>query len=101
MKDNLSINIKIDSRTYPLVIERKDEEKYRQAAKLLNDLVFQYRNHFGDIDTQDIMAMAAFQFVLKYLDEKNNAEGSPLIDEIKNLNDDIADFLAEKAGIRS
>lgn len=101
MKDKLSINIRIDNRGYPLLVNRDDEEKYRQAAKLLNDLILQYRGLFSDKDSQDIMAMAAFQFALKYLDKKKDAENIDLISEIKNINDDIADFLKQKAGKRS
>ena len=96
MKDKLSINIKIDNRGYPLVINRDEEEKYRQAAKLLDELVTQYRSNFTDKDSQDILAMAAFQFVLKYLDEKKRADVKPLITELKNLKDDISDFLEKK-----
>jgi cell division protein ZapA len=101
MKDKLSINIKIDNRGYPLLVDRNDEEKYRQAAKLLNDMVFHYRGHYADKDSQDILAMAAFQFVLKYLDEKMEAESSLLINEIKNINDDVSDFLKLKTGNKS
>jgi cell division protein ZapA len=101
MKDKLSINIRIDNRGYPLLIDREDEEKYRQAAKLLNDMVFHYRGHYADKDSQDILAMAAFQYVLKYLDEKKNAESNLLINEVKNINDDISDFLKLKVSSRS
>jgi cell division protein ZapA len=101
MKDKLSINIRIDNRGYPLLVNREDEEKYRLAAKLLNDLILQYRGLFSDKDSQDILAMAAFQFALKYLDKKKDAESVELINEIKNLNDDLSDFLKQKASVRS
>lgn len=97
MKDKLSINIVIDNRGYPLVVEREDEERYRHAAKLLNDMVHHYRGLFADKDSQDILAMAAFQFVLKYLNEKKNAENDLLLNEIKNLNKDVSDFLKQKS----
>lgn len=101
MKDKLSINIVIDNRGYPLVIDREDEEKYRLAAKLLNEMAQYYKSQFSDKDSQDILAMAAFQFVLKYLDEKKDTKYDLLINEIKNLNDDISDFLKSKAEIKS
>ncbi|NQU87382.1 MAG: cell division protein ZapA [Mariniphaga sp.] len=101
MKDKLSINIIIDNRGYPLVVDRNDEEKYRQASKLLNEMVYHYRGQYADKDSQDILAMAAFQFVLKYLDEKKDATNELLIDEIKNLNDDVSDFLKQRAETES
>jgi cell division protein ZapA len=101
MKDKLSINIKIDNRGYPLLINREDEEKYRLAAKLINEMVIQYRSHYVDKDPQDILAMAAFQYVLKYLDKQKEAESSSLINEVKNINDDISDFLKMKVSAKS
>ena len=36
MTEKLSINIKIDGRTYPLKVEKENEEKFRKAAKIIN-----------------------------------------------------------------
>ncbi len=35
----LSINIKIDGRIFPLEIDRDEEERYRKAAKMVNEIV--------------------------------------------------------------
>ena len=101
MKEKLSINIVIDNRGYPLVVDREEEEKYRHAAKLLNEMVFHFKGQFADKDSQDILAMAAFQFVLKYLDEKKDEKYNLLLNEIKNLNDDLAEFLIQKTASES
>lgn len=96
MSDTLSINIKIDNRIYPLVVSRKDEARYRNAAKKLNEVVATFKVNYPDKDIQDIMAMAAFQFVYSTLVLKENAEEASLVGEIKDLNDDIDDFLAAR-----
>jgi cell division protein ZapA (FtsZ GTPase activity inhibitor) len=96
MSDTLSINIKIDNRIYPLVVSRKDEARYRNAAKKLNEVVATFKVNYPDKDMQDIMAMAAFQFVYSTLVLKENAEEASLVGEIKDLNDDIDDFLAAR-----
>jgi len=96
MSDTLSINIKIDNRIYPLVVSRKDEARYRNAAKKLNEVVATFKVNYPDKDMQDIMAMAAFQFVYTTLVLKENAEEASLVGEIKDLNDDIDDFLAAR-----
>jgi cell division protein ZapA (FtsZ GTPase activity inhibitor) len=96
MSDTLSINIKIDNRIYPLVVSRKDEARYRNAAKKLNEVVATFKVNYPDKDIQDIMAMAAFQFVYSTLVLKENAEQASLVGEIKDLNDDIDDFLAAR-----
>jgi len=99
MKDKLSINIVIGNRGYPLVVERKDEEKYRHAAKILNDMVLLFQKQYADKDSQDILAMAAFQFVLKYLNEKKEEKYDLLLEEIKNVSEDVSAFLNRKSGV--
>jgi cell division protein ZapA len=90
------IHIKIDGRTYPLNINRVDEERYRKAAKIVNETIVEFRKMFQDNDNQDIMAMAAFQVALNYTEEHERQDFSQFIDDIKDLNDDISDFLKEK-----
>lgn len=94
MRDNnFRINIKIDGRNYPLNIDRKDEERYRKAAKIVNETINEFRGRFQSNDQQDIMAMTAFQATLNYCKLQNRQDYSQFIDDIKDLNDDISDFL--------
>ena len=95
-ESNFRINIKIDGRNYPLNIDRRDEERYRKAAKIVNETIAEFRNRFQNNDQQDIMAMTAFQAVLNYVRMENRQDYSQFIDEIKDLKDDISDFLEEK-----
>lgn len=94
--NKLKINIKIEGRAYPLFIDRVDEEKYRLAAKIVNETVGKYREMFQDKGSQDILAMTAFQLALSNLEWQERKDESLFIEEIKNLNDDISDFLKEK-----
>jgi cell division protein ZapA len=89
----------IGNRGYPLVVERKDEEKYRHAAKILNDMVLLFKSQYADKDSQDILAMAAFQFALKYLNEKKEEKYDLLLDEIRNVNEDVTGFLNRKTRV--
>jgi cell division protein ZapA len=92
----LSINIKIDGRVFPLTIDSDDEERYRLAAKMVNETIGKYRKLFGNQESQNIMAMTAFQIALSNVTLQNRNDSSNFIDELKNLNDDISDFLKEK-----
>ncbi len=92
----LRINIKIDGRIYPLHINRADEERYRLAAKIVNETVTKYRETFRGKESQDILAMTAFQIAISNTELQNCNDSSLFIDELKNLNDDISDFLKEK-----
>jgi len=94
MTEKLSINIKIDGRNYPLKVERANEEKYRKAAKIINDTVLQYRQKYLTSESQDILAMTAFQFVLKAIELEEKVDQSPLFDELKKIDEDLGDYLS-------
>lgn len=94
MTDKLSININIDGRIYPLTIDRTEEERYRKAAKILNDIILQYKKKYANHDSKDFLAMTAFQFVLKNLELEDRADDSPFIEEIKELNDVLGEYLS-------
>jgi cell division protein ZapA len=95
-KKNFRINIRIDGKNYPLTINIEDEERYRLAAKRVNEIVRKYREQFGEQDSKDILAMAAFQIALSNTEIQRRDDKSLFIEELKNLNDDISDFLKEK-----
>jgi cell division protein ZapA len=95
MDDKLSIRINIADRYYPLKIERTDEEKIRKAAKLINDRVLQYKQKYVDKDTQDFLAMAALQYVIRVLDTDDKNDLGPITSEIRELNEEL-DLLLNK-----
>lgn len=95
-RKELRINIKIDGRNYPLTINREDEERYRKAAKTVNEMVTNFREMFQEQESRDILAMAAFQIALSNTELHDRHDNSKFVDELKNLNDDISDFLKEK-----
>lgn len=95
-KKNFRINIKIDGKSYPLTINVEDEERYRLAAKRVNEIMRKYREQFGEQDSKDILAMTAFQIALSNTEMNQRNDKTLFIGELKNLNDDISDFLKEK-----
>lgn len=96
MDDKLSIRINIADRYYPLKIERKDEEKIRNAARLINEKVLQYKQKYIDKDAQDFLAMAALQYVIKVLDLEDRNDMGPMINEIQQLNSDLDTILKKE-----
>jgi cell division protein ZapA (FtsZ GTPase activity inhibitor) len=98
-KKKFIINIKIDGRNYPLQIDRENEEKYRIAAKNVNETIRKYREMFGDMEPKDILAMSAFQIALSNAELQQRESDTLFIDELRNINDDISDFLKEKKKI--
>ena len=86
--DNLSIKIKIADREYPMKVKPEDEEKVRNAGKLITERLRSYREQFGIDDKQDLLAMVAFDSVVDKLEtEKQEKEtDDSVIQKINHLN---------------
>ncbi len=93
MADKLSINININGRLYPLRIDWGEEEKYRKAAKMVNDIVLEYKKKYANQDAQDFLAMTAFQVVLKNLEIEELKDESPVIEGLKELDEELSNYL--------
>ena len=97
MEDNkLTINLNIVDRSYPLKIDRIEEENIRKAAKLINDRVFQYKQKYADKDNQDFLSMTTLQVVVKMNELEKNSNVSTVLDELNNLNNDLETYLNEQ-----
>nr|WP_321410390.1 cell division protein ZapA [uncultured Carboxylicivirga sp.] len=96
MDDKLSIRVNVADRFYPLRIDRKDEERIRLAAKLINDKVLQYKQRYSDKDVQDFLAMASLQYVIKLLELENRHDVDPMIEAVRDLNDQLDNILSDK-----
>jgi cell division protein ZapA len=89
MDEKLSIRINIADRYYPLKIDRNDEEKIRKAARTINEKVLQYKQKYTDKDTQDFLAMAALQFVIKIFDGEGIKQDIQPDEKIRELADEL------------
>jgi cell division protein ZapA (FtsZ GTPase activity inhibitor) len=96
MDDKLSIKVNLVDRYYPLKIDRKDEERIRKASRLINERVTQYKQRYADKDTQDFLAMAALQFVIKNLEFEEQVSEQPFIDQLEQINNDLDNYLKKE-----
>ncbi len=53
------LKIKIGDREYPLVVSSADLPRMREAEKLINERLQEYRNTYPTADRTDLMAMTA------------------------------------------
>ena len=53
------LKIKIGDREYPLVVSASDLPRMREAEKLINERLQEYRNTYPTADRTDLMAMTA------------------------------------------
>ena len=63
--EELSIKIKIADREYPMKVKGEDEERVRNASRLINDKLKSYKEQFGLEDKQDLLAMVAFDSLVE------------------------------------
>ena len=99
MEGKLSIKVNIAERYYPLKIDRVDEEKIRKAARTINEKVLLYKQKYIDKDTQDFLAMAALQFVIKLMEDEGLKVSSDFEESLNELNLEIEVFLKESNSV--
>lgn len=57
----LSIRVNIAGRTYPLTIEREEEERVRKAARFIDEKIGELKEQYAVNDMQDYLAMVALE----------------------------------------
>ena len=89
----LSIKVNIAGRTYPLTIERSEEEMIRKAADNINESIKDLKENYAVKDIQDLLAMTALQLSTKSNTISKEVEDDKISDELMALNEELSDFL--------
>ncbi len=89
MNDKLAIKVQIAERFYPLKIDSSEEESIRKAARMINEKILQYKQRYTDKDSQDFLAMAALQFVIKLLDCEDQKDFVSLESDLQAINKEL------------
>jgi cell division protein ZapA len=95
MDEKLSIKLNIDGHYYSIRVDRADEERFRRAATLINDRIKVYKSKF-DTTTKtplDFVAMAAIEFVSKYIGNEAKTDDTELLSELRIMSNDINDYI--------
>lgn len=88
--NELSINIHIAGRVYPLTVNSNEEENLRTAGKLIQDKLQLYSKQFNLRDQQDALAMFAIEIAnenlaLKQKLQEQAAETEHELDHVVQL----------------
>lgn len=75
--------------SYPLTINREEEEIVRSAAKQVDIRLNAYREHYQNVPQERIIAMVAYQFSLENLKLKERNDTAPYTDKIKELTEEL------------
>ncbi len=93
MSSTLSIKVTIAGRTYPLTIDRSEEEAIRKAADAINKNVKDLQSNYAVRDMQDLLAMTSLQFSTDLLKQNKSVEQEQTEKEVQQLDKEIKSFL--------
>ena len=85
----LSIKVVIGGRTYPLTINRSEEEKIRKAVSEIEKNVKDLKNNYAVVDMQDLLAMTALEYATDSVTKNSSVEIDNLSKEIFKLRDEF------------
>lgn len=88
-----SINVNIAGRTYPLTIQRSEEEYVRKAAQAINDNVKHLQQNYAVKDSQDLLAMTALEYSSELLVKKGTVEQEHLMKQLEQLEQKLTSYL--------
>lgn len=95
MNDKIKINLQMGGASYPLTINREDEQMIREAAKQVDIKLNAYRERYQNVPTERIMAMVAYQFSLESLRLKDRNDTEPYTTKIKELTEVLEAYFKE------
>ena len=81
-KETVNINVLIAERLYPLKVTKSDEEKLRNAVKLVNEKIKEYQTLYDGKDKQDYVAMCLLNFAVEHVNlQESTQHNNRLLEE--------------------
>ena len=87
----LSIKVVIWGRTYPLTINREDEEKIRKSVSEIENNIKNLKENYAVNDMQDLLAMTALEYANDSVTKNNSVEFEKLSKQIISLRNELED----------
>jgi len=88
-----NINILLNGVRIPLKIHRDDEEIYRNAEKIVNKYLRQYRELYSQRSMEEILTLVAFQIAVIVFKQGTNQDIEPLAEKILELNKELEELI--------
>ena len=67
----------------------------REAAKIINDKISQYKQRFKDKDIVDILSMTTLQFAINVLKKEEDTFSESAKNEINTINEDLKSYIEQ------
>ena len=90
-----SISITVAGRPYKLVVEKEQEELFRNAAKLIDKRIKEYSSSYAFKDKQDLLAMVALEYTVSFLQNEQATRESELLlnDKLTGIDNALNELL--------
>lgn len=88
----LSIEVVVGGRTYPLSVDKNEEERVLNAAEDINNAIKLLQDNYDVKDMQDLLAMTALQLASKEESSSDNGDSTvvqDVEDRLQNLSDEL------------
>ena len=96
MDDTLRIKLVVGDASYPLHINRADEQLYRDAARVVGDMLNRYRVTFPGLSKEQYLAMVAIHNSYMNLEKKRNNDTAPFAERLQRSIDQLTNYLDEE-----
>ena len=98
MDDKQKIKLTIGDASYPMTIDRDDEQLFRDAARRVSDMLNRYREAFPDLSKEQYLAMVAVHNAAMDLEKTGNNDTAPFVQRLQHSIDTLDAYLNCKDG---
>lgn len=96
-ESNLTIEVQIGNRSYPLTIPVEEQEHVLRAAEKINEDLKSFEQKYKVKDQQDLLAMISLQITSEQLKSKvqNERSQKEVSQGLRSLNQLVTDYLSK------
>lgn len=94
MEDRIvAINLVIDGVSYPLSVPQSHESIYRQAARMINEKLIKYKQHFTGEEETRLITMVAINIAYDLMTKADNISSSNVVHKLTEFTRIVDDAL--------
>jgi len=86
----VSLKISLCGRTYPITVAEQEQTRVLEAAKQINEAIDQLKKSYAVSDSQDLLAMASLQLLIKSHANSNNATYKQIEQKLADLDQELS-----------
>jgi len=86
----VSLKISLCGRTYPITVAEQEQTRVLEAAKQINEAIDQLKKSYAVSDSQDLLAMASLQLLIKSHANSNNATFKQIEQKLADLDQELS-----------